>query len=331
MSAQPTGRIEALDMTKGVLVVLMVVYHSLNYSSRYYLGFRLLPFLPPSFIFIVGFLISLLYPSVDGPEHRRPAGRLAARGARLLAIFTLLNLAVNLAGRHRPNGEKLGLGYFVDHATEIYVFGSGRFAAFQVLLPIAYILLAAPVLLWAGRRPVALPLIALAVIGLCVTAERAGIPNANLNLMSAGLLGMLAGRRPMSGFTGLARHWALTGLAGVGSYVVGLRFGEVYGVQLAGAAFALAAIYALADRFGRTDWPRRRLIRLGQYSLIAYIVQIGILQVISSPLGRPAPLSLEYDLMFFTTLGLMTGVVELIHWVRSRSPGAERIYRIALA
>ena len=37
----PKPRLAYLDMTKGILVVLMVVYHSLNYTNQYHLGFRL--------------------------------------------------------------------------------------------------------------------------------------------------------------------------------------------------------------------------------------------------------------------------------------------------
>src|SRR5213596_2263625 len=81
-------RIDALDMTKGVLVVAMVVYHSFNYSTDYTLGFKYLPFLPPSFILITGFLISRLYfepkPASDPGVH----GRLLLRGFRLLLLFT---------------------------------------------------------------------------------------------------------------------------------------------------------------------------------------------------------------------------------------------------
>ena len=45
MGAKARPRIDALDMTKGVLVVAMVIYHSLNYSTDYTLGFKYLPFL----------------------------------------------------------------------------------------------------------------------------------------------------------------------------------------------------------------------------------------------------------------------------------------------
>ena len=56
------GRISALDFTKGALVLVMVLYHWLNYfvgpQGDFY---RYLSFLPPSFICITGFLISHVY------------------------------------------------------------------------------------------------------------------------------------------------------------------------------------------------------------------------------------------------------------------------------
>src|SRR5215470_5222819 len=80
-------RIDALDMTKGVLVVAMVVYHSFNYSTDYTLGFKYLPFLPPSFILITGFLISRLYFTPEAAGDSSIYGRLIFRGFRLLLLF----------------------------------------------------------------------------------------------------------------------------------------------------------------------------------------------------------------------------------------------------
>ena len=56
-------------MTKGVLVMAMVVYHSFNYSTDLALGFKYLPFLPPSFILIteISYLQAVLYPG--GPPR----------------------------------------------------------------------------------------------------------------------------------------------------------------------------------------------------------------------------------------------------------------------
>src|SRR5256885_17147620 len=94
-------RIDALDMTKVVLVMAMVIYHSFNYSTDYTLGFKYLPFLPPSFILITGFLIARLYFTPDAARDSRVYGRLFFRGCRLLVLFTLLNLLTQLVGRHK--------------------------------------------------------------------------------------------------------------------------------------------------------------------------------------------------------------------------------------
>src|SRR5436190_11320167 len=106
--AKARPRIEALDMTKGVLVVAMVIYHSFNYSTDYTLGFKYLPFLPPSFILITGFLISRLYFTPEAARDSRVYGRLFFRGCRLLVLFTLLNLLTQLVGRHKAVGSPEG-------------------------------------------------------------------------------------------------------------------------------------------------------------------------------------------------------------------------------
>src|ERR1041385_519871 len=140
-------RIDALDMTKGVLVMAMVVYHSFNYSTDYTLGFKYLPFLPPSFILITGFLIARLYFTPEAARDSRVYERLFFRGCRLLVLFTLLNLLTELVGRRKAVGSSQGIGYFLDHWFEIYGLGGGHYAAFSILLPIAYLLLLAPLLI----------------------------------------------------------------------------------------------------------------------------------------------------------------------------------------
>src|SRR3954470_16391987 len=107
-------RIDELDMTKGVLVIFMVVYHTLNYSTDYTLSFIYLPFLPPSFILITGFLIGRLYLRDDNAVTGAILIRLAFRGFRLVAIFTVLNLLAQLVGRNKPSGPggQFGLDFF---------------------------------------------------------------------------------------------------------------------------------------------------------------------------------------------------------------------------
>src|SRR5271163_912176 len=90
-------RISGLDFTKGALVLIMVLYHWINYfigpQWEYY---QYLRFLTPSFIFITGFMISNVYLSkYDAADPRLPK-RLFTRGLKLLAIFVALNVARTL-------------------------------------------------------------------------------------------------------------------------------------------------------------------------------------------------------------------------------------------
>ncbi len=90
----PDPRIPALDFTKGALVLIMVLYHWMNYFLN--LSWDLLKylhFLTPSFIFITGFMVSNVYLSKYAAADPRLSKRLFTRGLKLLAIFLVLNLA----------------------------------------------------------------------------------------------------------------------------------------------------------------------------------------------------------------------------------------------
>src|SRR6266404_7039789 len=85
------SRLPALDFTKGALVLIMVLYHWLNYffgptDNRY------LRFLTPSFIFISGFLISNIYLSKYGISDPHLPKRLIQRGLKVFGVFVLLNV-----------------------------------------------------------------------------------------------------------------------------------------------------------------------------------------------------------------------------------------------
>ena len=92
-------RIPALDFTKGALVLIMVLYHWINYFIGNEWGYyQYLRFLTPSFIFITGFMISNVYLSKYAVADSRLPKRLFTRGLKLLAIFVVLNLSRILIG-----------------------------------------------------------------------------------------------------------------------------------------------------------------------------------------------------------------------------------------
>lgn len=319
MPPTATNRVDALDAAKGVLVVFMVIYHSLNYSTQYHLAFRYLAFLPPSFILITGFLLCRVYLERHKATDLRMHARILTRGLKLVALFTVLNVGAQLVHSRHYHNPTRGLGYFVDHWPDVYFHGDTRLAVFEVLLPIAYLLLLSPLLLLvAAWHRCALPILASALIITCLTLDVQGLSSQNLNLIVAGVAGMWLGRLSFVQLNQLGRWWWLS-LAGYAVYAAaGLHWGQPFLLQLTGAVLALAAIYGGCLHLDGQRAVKPWLLRLGRYSLFSYVAQIAILQVLSHVAGRPEPLSPGFPALVFGTLALTTLLVELVAWSRAR-------------
>lgn len=329
-----TSRLGYLDTTKGLLVVLMVIYHSLNYSSQYFLAFRYICFLPPSFILITGLLVAAVYRTRYAQEGETVRKRLLVRGAKLLILFLILNVSVRmLYGISNGSPVDSVFDYF-SHWKDVFLVGSGRSAIFEVLLPIAYFLILAPFFLAIDRpHPLILPGIAAVTVAGCWIVNRAGLSSANLNLLSAGVLGMACG----SAITRHAHHLArplglVLCLAAYAVYLpIGMKHGYVYIVQIVGSLLAVVGLISISQHLGESSWLVRRIMRLGQYSLLAYIFQIALLQILLRLGGRPIPGSPEFYLFFAITLLGTTGFVELTHWLRNKSKLMGNLYQLAFA
>jgi hypothetical protein len=310
----------------------MVIYHCLNRTTHYELGFRYLAFLPPSFILITGFLISNIYLSRHSVRDPKLYQRLLTRGIKLLILFTLLNVAGQLVARRSYLGQPLGVSYFFDHWFEIYISGDGRLAAFEVLLPIAYVLLLSPILILIDRvHWTVVPAVAVAWIALCAYLEAHGEYMANADLMSAGLAGFALGKIPLPRFNALGRFWIVALLGYLGVYGFALSYGQTIVTQILSASLALAAFYGVSLHFRSNAGWQHRLLTLGRYSLIAYIGQIAILQVLSRfTSGRPEPWSWQFFLLLLATLVLTSAGAEIVAWMR-RFSFADRAYKFAFA
>ena len=70
-----------------------------------------------------------------------------------------------------------------------------------------------------------------------------------------------------------------------------------------------------------------RIVVLGNYSLLAYITQIGFLQILVRWTGRFEPNSFAFLAFFLVILALTTLSSEMVHWCRTRSPLANNVYR----
>jgi peptidoglycan/LPS O-acetylase OafA/YrhL len=314
------GRLVGLDFTKGTLVLMMVLYHWLNYfvdmQGFYY---RYLRFLTPSFIFITGFLISQIYlPKYQGKDLRLPR-RLLVRGLKLLAIFIGLNLAVILS---RTSAH---LETVADWSLYLEQNIGGR-AAFWVLLPIAYLLIAAAAMSLISRvfAPV-FTAVAIAGVAVVIVMQITSRSSALLELISIGLLGITIGAVPMHRIESLIHRPAVLGIA-YGGYVCAITFwNEVYVLQIVGVGLTLAIIYAIGvaadDGIGK-----RLVLLLGKYSLIGYIAQIAALQVLHRMSGY-ATQDVSVALLCLGLGAAVTlGAVALVDCSRARVPLINKMY-----
>lgn len=324
-------RNDALDFTKGTLVILMVIYHWLNYFVELQWDvYRYLRFLTPSFIFISGFIISAIYSPALASQHSQINRRLWQRGLKLLALFTALNLLVMLLSPQSADASPLRLATVGERVFAVYVTGNGR-AVFDVLVPIAYFLMFAPFLLMASRRvPGSLAVMVSGTLILACVQSLRGEPVANLELLAIAFLGMLIGTMSLQRILNLAKPAAIVG--GYGLYLMAIAVWNVlFPLQIAGVCLSLLLLYLVGVWAGPRGWLARTLIQLGRYSLLSYIGQVVILQLLRRVL-RPVGLEgVGLLVPFFLTLALTVASVVLLDWLRPRAGFVDRVYRTVFA
>jgi peptidoglycan/LPS O-acetylase OafA/YrhL len=328
-SVKSTRRIPAFDFTKGALILIMVLYHWMNY----FLGpagtmYKYLRFLTPSFIFLTGFTISHLYLAKYDLGDTKLRKRLLQRGLRLFATLVILNLAVGFLspGSLHTLGRELSL----ESLLSAYVLGNaagGKVIVFSVLAPISYLLLLSAGLIALARyfRPSFHVMSAMMVICVLILGME-GVRIANLELLAIGLIGISVGHVSVAAVQGIVKRPYLLILANLGYTVAITVWNELYILQIVGVCLSVAILFWLGARGSEPGHIRRAIMLLGKYSLYGYIAQIAILQVLRRGM-RPAGMGL-------TALGIsLCGAVALTYlsilaadWARRKSRVIDQLY-----
>ena len=241
-------------------------------------------------------------------------------------------MLTQIAGRQKAVATPQGLNYLFDNWYEVYGIGGGHYAAFSILLPIAYLLLLAPLLILLYRaHPLVVPLIAIAVAIFCVTIPQGDNYSVNLALLSAGLIGVILGRVPDRALFFLRRYWYLPVIVYAGYVVFSQLVWQSRFDQLLNAILALAAIFSLCAAIGANAFTGRELLIVGKYSLLAYIVQIAVLQALTRIFGRLDPFTVPFYVQMAGVGLLMILMAEGLQWARSRAGWVDASYRVIFA
>lgn len=322
-------RIAALDWVKGALVALMVAYHTLNYAR--FASFQYLAFLPPSFIFITGFLLTNNYFARYNVRDWRLHRRLQFRGTKLILLYTLLNLSFALINSGRQRSLYIGPAKFVDNWQALFFFPDLGRGSFIILLSIGYLLLLSPLLLLLRSLKMWLvPAFAAGLVALCCYLEWVGLANYHINMIGAGVLGMAFGIIPLEKIGLLARRWGVVVPLYFGYRVCDFLVGNPYLVQSLGVCASLLLLYGVALVWSPGTFLYQQVVLLGRYSLFGYIFHLGVLQII---FRLPLPLSREISVMLIgpATLIVTWLTTKLIEKLRATTPAFDAAYKAVFA
>jgi peptidoglycan/LPS O-acetylase OafA/YrhL len=335
----PTGpsRDEAIDFTKGMLVLFMVLYHWLNYfvgpQGHYY---NYLRFLTPSFIFISGFMISRIHLSRHENSSRNLAKRLSVRGFKLLALVFFLNAIVNVAqslfeSRHSDLVTSLQNICWMFVVANPAATAGQKSVAFSMLVPIAYLLiLSAGLVATTKRQRHAFRYMWLMLIVAVTLSYAYGMVSSYLDLLMIGVLGVVIGfaeRRQTA--VVLGHPYVLIVLYCF--YLAAITIWDVtLPLQVASVMLTTGLLYIAGTRKAPgAAW--RRTVLLGKYSLLGYISQIAILQGLRRIfwVSKPGAGILLATLLLGTLLTVV--VVEAADFARRKSTKADSLYRLVFA
>jgi len=272
----------SIDFIKGALVMSMVVYHSLNYTNDSSDFFRYLRFVTLGFICISGFVITRVLSRRYETSRGVLFARLLAKGVKLILLFTIVNVLVSVTFGGRGSGGLSGLRDFLGNTSSIYLTGNGTRAAFEVLLPIGYLMVVSPIVLSGLKAGWWIPCLLLAVLeAYNVISSAWGVPNANADFLAVGLCGMISGALPSKWLDSSYLVWKIRAILALAGYVA---LASVYNstilINLFGTLSVLAVLWMVGHLISHSDLIVVQVDKLGRYSLFAYMMQIALLQLI---------------------------------------------------
>jgi hypothetical protein len=310
----------------------MVVYHVLSIAST---GgestFRSIRFVSGSFIFVAGYLAARFAYQRFLEAGDVVARQMGLRGLKIVMLFTALNLAIAISGVGNPSKPQAGLSGWIENAPTIYLLGDGRLSSFAILLPIAYLLLAAPAAMLAFAKvprvaPAIMLLLALTAISLPVMDGRW----LNLEFVLIGLCGLALGASPSVSRCADAR--ALSPLLTLLCLPVALfltgRHAPSGALYVVGVAVILKLLYDLIRFIDADSLVSRALILLGQYSLFAYIVQIVVIHFLFRAAGAQRwPVGWETAVLMAASGGVTLMLTIAARTARAHWQAIDRAYR----
>jgi hypothetical protein len=322
-ATRPLARDTALDIVKGLSVIVMVLYHNVEYFPDSPLNLKYLSFVSGAFIFLAGFVVTNIYfQKYDATQSwGLICRRLVVRGLKLIALAVVFNLVIwRFLG---SKGGGLGTLYY-----NLFTGANYRAASFVLVVVIGYSLIATGILvaLFQGRS-VWLLATAIATVIFSLISNYYHLPHDYyVRLLAIGQLGAALG---------LVKRATLVKICGQFESVLLLYVTEIlllvvlptsYWIYLVNLLCTLLLAYSISLKCNETSWLSRKMTLLGQYSLLSYFFQIGFLQCVRRWAGRDIMDEWVVVSIGATTVAML-GFVELTNWMKKKSAVVNQTYK----
>jgi hypothetical protein len=158
-----------------------------------------------------------------------------------------------------------------------------------------------------------------------------GNMNQNAELIAIGLLGMVVGMIPLPRLLSVVNRPLVLGVTYICFDCAVWHWGEPYILQVVGVCLNVAIIYlAGASRLG-ASWMGKIIVLLGKYSLVGYISQIAILQLLRHTMEPDMFGTYRLPVSFVLAFVLTTWSVMLLNAARKYSSSIDRSYKLIFA
>ncbi len=330
-------RDEVFDFIKGILVIGMVIYHSFNYFTlNYSLVFEYFSFVARGFILISGFICGAIYYQKYQENRQYVLRRLPIRFLKLIAIFLVINIGIGIISGKIGFGNNNAEISFVDWAMTVFLHGSPYTSNFEILVPIAYVLIVAPLFFQnIGFKSNLIYVILLAYIIISLLKIDLGY---NLHCFLIGIGGISIGLIYNRIYRFINNKYFQIA-ATISIFIIyailipeGFSIRQNIFVVFVHICIVIINLYSLGRLLDLKGFFPSQVTLIGRYSLMLYIGQIILLRLLRVALGTTFLLmDKELWIIIIAVNIAMVFFALLVEKIRKKSRNIERLYRLIFA
>jgi hypothetical protein len=318
----------AIDIVKGFMVEIMILYHSIEYFiSPRHIVLKYIDFVTGSFVFLTGYILSNIYINKYASNVDQMYKRLMLRGLRILILFMFLNVLINsFIEKSHKNMQQFGLNHFFKNLYSIFVLGYKHHAVFEILLPIAYVLITSGLLLKFLKKTNLIIFTIIVIFLYCTLSEHITFLFLYLSIGLNGLaLGYIKIETYQSTFN--KKKKIISFVLVLLYFCIISIFGKDDFIYFFGILSVVSMIYIYSIDVNYSNLLYRTLIMFGQYSLISYLSQILFLQIMLKFSNILNYSIISFFAAFITTNIFVYSFCKHIIFLRNKNKYVERFYR----